>query len=57
VQAEVVLNEGLSEDDTAIEEISVLCRESLASHKVPSRITVVDHLGVTSGGKLARPNG
>jgi acyl-coenzyme A synthetase/AMP-(fatty) acid ligase len=58
VQAEIVLNagEGAMADDIA-QEISAFCRAKLAPHKVPSRIKLVDQLPVTSGGKLARPNG
>jgi acyl-coenzyme A synthetase/AMP-(fatty) acid ligase len=58
VQAEIVLNADPCGEDAAIEqEISALCRANLPPHKVPSRITVVDELAVTSGGKLARANG
>jgi acyl-coenzyme A synthetase/AMP-(fatty) acid ligase len=58
VQAEIVLNTGEHGVDAEMaEEISTFCRARLAPHKVPSRIKVVNHLGVTSGGKLARPNG
>jgi acyl-coenzyme A synthetase/AMP-(fatty) acid ligase len=46
-----------SKDEAIAHEISAHCRANLPPHKVPSRITVVDQLAVTSGGKLARPNG
>jgi acyl-coenzyme A synthetase/AMP-(fatty) acid ligase len=58
VQAEIVVSDSHGNDERTIkEEISVLCRASLAAHKVPSRISIVEQLAVTSGGKLARPNG
>jgi acyl-CoA synthetase (AMP-forming)/AMP-acid ligase II len=58
VQADIVLNvDQRSKDEAIAHEISALCRANLPPHKVPSRITVVDQLAVTSGGKLARPNG
>ncbi|MBV8849674.1 MAG: long-chain fatty acid--CoA ligase [Methylobacteriaceae bacterium] len=58
VQAEIVLNSGgRNVDDAIADEVSALCRAELAPHKVPARIKIVDHLAVTSGGKLARPNG
>lgn len=58
VQAEIVLNPGEhSPDEVVAQEISVLCRAHLNPHKVPSRITIVDQLAVTAGGKLARRNG
>jgi acyl-coenzyme A synthetase/AMP-(fatty) acid ligase len=58
VQAEIVLNLGERGSDAEItQEISTLCRAKLAPHKVPSRIRLVNQLAVTSGGKLARPNG
>jgi acyl-coenzyme A synthetase/AMP-(fatty) acid ligase len=58
VQAEIVLNVGERGSDAEItQEISTLCRAKLAPHKVPSRIRLVSELAVTSGGKLARPNG
>ena len=56
VQAEIVLNAGAA-DLGVTQEITALCRAHLPPHKIPSRITVVDQLAVTSGGKLARPNG
>jgi acyl-coenzyme A synthetase/AMP-(fatty) acid ligase len=58
VQAEIVLNAGERgvADDIA-QDISAFCRAKLAPHKVPARIKLVDQLAVTSGGKLARPNG
>jgi acyl-coenzyme A synthetase/AMP-(fatty) acid ligase len=56
VQAEIVLNAGAA-DLGVTQEITALCRANLPPHKIPSRITVVDQLAVTSGGKLARPNG
>jgi acyl-coenzyme A synthetase/AMP-(fatty) acid ligase len=58
VQAEIVLNAGGRGIDGEIaQEVSAFCRAKLAPHKVPSRIKVVNQLAVTSGGKLARPNG
>jgi acyl-coenzyme A synthetase/AMP-(fatty) acid ligase len=58
VQAEIVVNgEGSAAGAQIVEQISALCSAHLPAHKVPSRITVVDQLAVTSGGKLARPNG
>jgi acyl-coenzyme A synthetase/AMP-(fatty) acid ligase len=54
VQAEMVVNGGGAAKDTLIDEISQLCRARLPAHKVPSRITVVEELTVTPGGKLAR---
>jgi acyl-coenzyme A synthetase/AMP-(fatty) acid ligase len=58
VQAEIVVSDSHGNDERTIkEEISLLCRASLAAHKVPSRISIVAQLAVTSGGKLARPNG
>src|SRR5947209_3573674 len=57
VQAEIVLNTDAQSKDAAIaQEIAALCRANLPPHKIPSRIIVVGQLGVTSGGKLARPN-
>jgi acyl-coenzyme A synthetase/AMP-(fatty) acid ligase len=56
VQAEIVVEDDAAESGLA-SEISALCRANLPPHKVPSRITVVEQLAVTSGGKLARPNG
>jgi acyl-coenzyme A synthetase/AMP-(fatty) acid ligase len=56
VQAEIVLNAGARQLGVT-QEIAALCRANLPPHKIPSRITVVDQLAVTSGGKLARPNG
>ncbi|MBV9392817.1 MAG: acyl--CoA ligase, partial [Methylobacteriaceae bacterium] len=58
VQAEIVLNAGgRGMADDIAQEISAFCRAKLAPHKVPARIKLVDQLAVTSGGKLARPNG
>jgi acyl-coenzyme A synthetase/AMP-(fatty) acid ligase len=48
------VNGGAAAKDTLIDEISALCRANLPAHKVPSRITIVDELTVTPGGKLAR---
>jgi acyl-coenzyme A synthetase/AMP-(fatty) acid ligase len=58
VQAEVVLDHDGGTCLASIqEELYALCRANLPPHQVPSRITVVDQLDVTSGGKLARRNG
>jgi acyl-coenzyme A synthetase/AMP-(fatty) acid ligase len=58
VQAEIVLDRQGSAGAAAIEaEISALCRAKLPPHQVPSRVTIVDQLAVTSGGKLVRRNG
>ncbi len=57
VQAEVVLNDQAGQEPNLAEEITALCREKLPPHKVPARIATVQKLAVTSGGKLARPNG
>jgi acyl-coenzyme A synthetase/AMP-(fatty) acid ligase len=54
VQAEIVVNGAGGAKDTLIAEISALCRAHLPPHKIPSRITVVDELTVTPGGKLGR---
>lgn len=57
VQAEIVPNGETGQGSNLAEEITALCREKLPPHKVPARIAMVENLAVTSGGKLARPNG
>jgi acyl-coenzyme A synthetase/AMP-(fatty) acid ligase len=54
VQADIVANGAGTAKETLIGEVSALCRANLPAHKVPSRITVVDELTVTPGGKLGR---
>jgi acyl-coenzyme A synthetase/AMP-(fatty) acid ligase len=57
VQAEIVLNDEAGHAENLAQEITALCRQKLSPHKVPARIATVQNLAVTSGGKLARPNG
>jgi acyl-coenzyme A synthetase/AMP-(fatty) acid ligase len=59
VVADVVLRsapepEG-SDDRQILQDILLLCREELASHKVPSTINFVSKLAVADSGKLMRP--
>jgi acyl-coenzyme A synthetase/AMP-(fatty) acid ligase len=62
VMAEVVL-EGEVEGGTRqpvpqvlIEDIMAICRQRLASHKVPATVRIVDSLEVSAAGKLVRTN-
>jgi acyl-coenzyme A synthetase/AMP-(fatty) acid ligase len=50
VVAEVVANDNA----TLKEEILALCRQKLASHKVPAMLRFVEKLELTAGGKLSR---
>jgi acyl-CoA synthetase (AMP-forming)/AMP-acid ligase II len=56
VVADVVLADGCdkSRSDEIRDEIAAECRASLASHKVPAVIRIVEALDVTPAGKLAR---
>jgi acyl-coenzyme A synthetase/AMP-(fatty) acid ligase len=42
-------------DRHILQDILLLCREELASHKVPSTINFVSKLPVADSGKLMRP--
>jgi acyl-coenzyme A synthetase/AMP-(fatty) acid ligase len=59
VVAEVVRDHGLSETDEVRlkEEILASCRERLAPHKVPLRLTFVPSIAMSAGGKLVRSLG
>ena len=54
--ADVVLDSpGTTEEDKALNgEILRLCRDTLASHKVPAAINFVPDLAVANSGKLIR---
>jgi acyl-coenzyme A synthetase/AMP-(fatty) acid ligase len=59
VVADVVLRSAPGPDSDAdrhiLQDILLLCREELASHKVPSAINFVSKLAVADSGKLMRP--
>jgi acyl-CoA synthetase (AMP-forming)/AMP-acid ligase II len=52
--ADVVLNDGVSENAALRDEIIAGCAKRLAPYKVPALIRFVPSLAVTAGGKLAR---
>jgi acyl-coenzyme A synthetase/AMP-(fatty) acid ligase len=58
VIAEVVLADGTapSRHEAIRAEILSSCKASLAPHKVPAMIRLVERLDVTAAGKLARAN-
>lgn len=54
VVAEVVLRHGEEASPDLRDEILAHCRAALARHKVPARLTFVDALPLSTGGKLLR---
>jgi acyl-coenzyme A synthetase/AMP-(fatty) acid ligase len=54
VAADVVLEDAAQSNSDLREEILLLCRKHLASHKIPATIKFVDALAVSEAGKLLR---
>ena len=56
VIADIVLNRQPDDVDALKQDILVLCRQALPSHKIPALLNVVQAIEMTPGGKVARPH-